>query len=114
MSEPQTKLPVPGLPKDFEAGESLPNPMLGRKEALSGEGKMQLKKFSGPRPGRFLLEPTFNWVVITATMWAATWLNHLLFYLVAIYFIGTRQNVLGLLIHEQTHYLCSRKNGVMP
>jgi fatty acid desaturase len=109
MSETQTAVPVPGLPEDFQAGEPLPNPMLGGKDALSPEGKKEIKTLSGPRPGRFLFELGLNWAVIGVTMWTATWINNLWFYLFVIYFIGTRQNILGLLIHEQTHYLCSRK-----
>ena len=100
---------VRDLPDGFEAGDPLPNPIRGGKYALSEDGKREVKLLSGPRPGRFLWELAFTWLSIGVAMVAATWINNVWFYLFAIYFIGTRQNILGLLIHEQTHYLCSRK-----
>lgn len=53
MSE--TTYTIPGLPAEFKAGEPLPNPMRGGREALTDEGKRELKRLSGPRPGRFFL-----------------------------------------------------------
>ncbi|MCZ6675346.1 MAG: fatty acid desaturase, partial [Verrucomicrobia bacterium] len=104
-----TSVPVPGLPDDFVEGKPLPNPMIGGRESLSAEAKKEIKQLSGPRPGRFLIELAINWATIAATMWAAAWVNNPWFYVGTILFIGTRQNILGLLIHDQTHYLCARK-----
>ena len=101
--------PVRNYSDGGEAGDPLPNPIRGGKYALSEDGKREVKLLSGPRPGRFLLELAVAWLSIAATFVAAAWINNFWFYLFAIYFIGTRQNILGLLIHEQTHYLCSRK-----
>ena len=104
-----TPISIPGLPADFEAGEPLPNPMKGGRKELTDEGKRELKRLSAPRPGRFLFELVLNWVIIIAAIWAAAWIDRVWVYILAIFFIGTRQNVLGLLIHDQTHYTCSRK-----
>lgn len=108
MSE--TTYTIPGLPAEFEAGEPLPNPMKGGREAMTDEGKRELKRLSGPRPGRFVLELALNWLIIIGTIWAVSYVDQIWLYVLAIFFIGTCQNVLGLLIHDQTHYMCSRKS----
>lgn len=54
-------------------------------------------------PGRFLTEAALAWGVIFAAIAAAEYLDHWAAALVAIFIVATRQNVLALLIHEQTH-----------
>ncbi|HBC56332.1 MAG TPA: hypothetical protein DCZ03_04130, partial [Gammaproteobacteria bacterium] len=98
---------IEGLPNDFVAGSPLPNSLLGGKDDLSLEGRKELKRLTGARPVPFLSTLAVTWLSIVATMAVAAWMDAIWFYLFAIIFIGTRQNILGLLIHEQTHYLCS-------
>ena len=96
-------------PDGFVAGTPLPKTLLGDRRSLSPESQKAIKDLSGPRPGKFLLTLAVTWASIFAAIWMAVWLDNIWFYLLTILFIGTRQNILGLLIHEQTHYLCSRK-----
>lgn len=98
-----------GRPDDFESGVPLPSPVSGGHSALSSEGKKKIKELSGPRPGVFLATLSVTWASIFGAMWLAAWANNTAVYIAVILFIGTRQNILALLIHEQTHYLCSRK-----
>ena len=72
---------------------------------LSSEAKAKIKSLSGPRPIRFLLTLTCTWITILIVVYLAIRCNNIFASLVAIYFVATRQNILALLIHEQTHYL---------
>lgn len=72
---------------------------------LSSEAKANIKSLSGPRPARFLLTLAYTWFTICAVVYSAIICDNIFVSLVAIYFVATRQNILALLIHEQTHYL---------
>ncbi len=72
---------------------------------LSPDAKARIKRLSGPKPARYLLELAMTWMVIAITAYVAVLCQNVFVSLVAIYIIATRQNLLALLIHEQTHYL---------
>lgn len=74
------------------------------RERLSPEAKKQIQSMSGARPVRFLIECLVAWAVIVGAILVATIAHNVLVSILCIFIVATRQNVLGLLIHEQTHY----------
>lgn len=72
---------------------------------LSPVAKAKIKSLSGPRPALFLFTLACTWLTICMTVYLAMVCDNLILSLAAIYFVATRQNILALLIHEQTHYL---------
>ncbi len=72
---------------------------------LSPAAKAKIKALSGPRPGRFLLAVATTWMTIGLAITAAILMQNIIMTLAAIYIVATRQNLLALLVHEQTHYL---------
>jgi len=63
----------------------------------------ELKAYKSRRPGRFLLEAAYCWAVVFAAIGAAVYLQNWIVTVLAIVVVATRQNVLALLVHEQTH-----------
>jgi fatty acid desaturase len=63
----------------------------------------KLKPLKSRRPGRFILEAVYCWLVIFGVIAAAVYIDHWLATVFAILVVATRQNVLALLVHEQTH-----------
>lgn len=61
--------------------------------------------FTGARPGRFLLEAAITWVLIVGSVATALIVDNVFVSALTVLFVATRQNILGLLIHEQTHKL---------
>lgn len=83
----------------------LPPALLGDKGSLSGEARREIQTLSGAQPKAFLLQAFRAWgVIFTITLLAihidAVWMT-----LLAVIFIATRQNILGLLVHDQVHFL---------
>lgn len=74
-------------------------------QRLSPAAKAEIKSLSGARPGAFALTVAMTWVTIAIAIGAAIYLDNIIATLIAIYLVATRQNILALLIHEQTHYL---------
>lgn len=60
---------------------------------------------SGARPGAFLRAAATTWLTIGLAIAAALHFHNIFVTVFAIYIVATRQNLLGLMIHEQTHYL---------
>lgn len=75
------------------------------KSALSPGARAEIAALSQRRPGPALLQAASAWLVIVAAVSLALWADHFLVSLLAIVVVATRQNVLGLLVHEQTHCL---------
>lgn len=72
---------------------------------LSPNAKAQIKALSGARPATFLFTAATTWATIALAIGAAIHFHNIFLSIFAIYIVATRQNLLGLLIHEQTHYL---------
>lgn len=54
----------------------------------------------------YFLKTLLNaWIVILGVIFLAVYLDNIVLSLFAIYIIASRQNILGLLIHEQAHFL---------
>src|SRR5205807_4269060 len=91
-----------------EAGAPLASPLrLGRAE-VPPEIKRKLQAFMRPAPGAFLLQWMLAGLTIGGAIYAAMWLHNWWATLLAIFVVATRQNLLALLMHEQTHRLASR------
>ena len=107
---------VKNLPKSriagIHVGKPLPPPLLGDKSTLSQKAKSEIVALIGHNPKQFLTQAFLAWGVITAAI-AVTLRAHMMLpvYLPAIFIIATRQNLLGLLVHEQAHYLGFRSKS---
>lgn len=73
--------------------------------ALSPSAKSKIKALSGPRPRQFVEVLVSTWTVIAAAIACAVYFDSFWVTVAAIAVVATRQNLLALLMHEQTHYL---------
>jgi len=96
----------------IKVGAPLPPPVLGDKSALSQKARSEIVALKGHDPRQFLKQAFLAWSVIGVAI-AVTLRAHMMLpvYLPAIFIIATRQNLLGLLVHEQSHYLGFRSRG---
>jgi fatty acid desaturase len=83
----------------------LPAALKGDKDALSASARDAIAALNGAQPGAFTRELAWAWIVIvSAIVWAeqidTAWATA-----IAIFVVATRQNVLGLLVHDQAHLL---------
>jgi hypothetical protein len=83
----------------------LPGALKGGKNALSKAARREIMNLSRCRPGMFLFHALLTWAVIFGSILLAVRADNLLVSLLAIFVIATRQNVLGLLVHDQAHCL---------
>lgn len=84
---------------------SLRPAVLSGADALSPAARRQIQALSGARPARFCAELVLTWVSIATFIAAGVYFDNLVVTLLCIFLIGTRQMVLGLLLHEQVHRL---------
>jgi fatty acid desaturase len=84
---------------------SSPFGVLGDRQSLSPAVRSEIMALAGPRPRPFLLTALYAWVVIIAVVWWAVEAQNVWVTLFAIVIVATRQNVLGLLVHDQAHCL---------
>jgi len=70
---------------------------------LSPRAKAEIKALSGARPGRFLATLATTWITIGLAVALACLARNMVVSALTIYLVATRQNILGLLIHDQTH-----------
>ena len=83
----------------------LPPALLGDQSNLSDHAKEQIRALVGARPIAFLAQAAGAWAVIIGAIALAVHIGQLWMTLLAIVLVGTRLNVLGLLVHEQVHFL---------
>lgn len=79
--------------------------VIGSPAALPADAQQQIRDLIGPRPYRFLGELASTWAVIAIAIAIAEFSNSWWATALAVIVIGTRQMVLGLLLHEQVHSL---------
>lgn len=79
--------------------------LFGDKTNLSRQAREEIQGFSGARPREFLIQAGGAWGVIIAVIALAIHIDNIWMMLLAILTIGTRFNILGLLVHEQAHSL---------
>jgi fatty acid desaturase len=83
----------------------LPPAVTGSRNDLSPEGRARVRALMGARPMAFLRELAFAWAVIIGAIAAAESIDSWWATVLAMLIVATRQNVLGLLVHEQAHHL---------
>lgn len=83
----------------------LPPAVLGDKSVLSEIARAEIRKYSGARPIPFTLQLMLAWLIIVGVISWAIWVGSIWATAVAIFIVATRQNILGLLVHEQAHML---------
>jgi fatty acid desaturase len=79
--------------------------LLGGPADLSKSARLEIAALSGARPARFFMELLANWIAIVLLIAIGIHYSNPFITLVCVCLIGTRQLVLGLLMHEQTHRL---------
>lgn len=79
--------------------------MLGDRQSLSPQARAEILALGGPRPRPFILTALYAWAVIIGVVWWAVEAQSAWIDLLAIVIVATRQNVLGLLVHDQAHCL---------
>ena len=83
----------------------LPASIKGDKTALSAEARAKVAVLNGANPVAFTFQLVWTWtVIIAAIVWAQS-VNSAWVTVIAIFLVATRQNLLGLLVHEQAHLL---------
>lgn len=81
----------------------LPVPIRIEKDALPTDLVNRVKALNGARPVAFTSTLVMAWVVICGSIGLAEWIDTWWAKLLAILIIATRMNILGLLVHDQTH-----------
>ena len=87
----------------YEIGEPLPTAVVGDPSNLNASDQKAIRSMSGSDPRNFLGTLILTWLLITLAITAGIYLDSWLANVAVIFFIATRQNVLGLLTHEQVH-----------
>jgi fatty acid desaturase len=108
VSMPDTKSVRHGKAVLYEIGTPLPSPLKVGRADVPQNLKLEIQQLMRPAPHAFLLQWVGAWLAIAACIFTAARLNSLWFSVAAIVIVATRQNLLALLMHEQTHWLCSR------
>lgn len=83
----------------------LPAALKGDKQSLSPAAREEILALNGARPVAFSTELVLAWAVIVAIIAWANWMGTAWASVIAILVVATRQNVLGLLVHDQAHLL---------
>lgn len=84
---------------------TLPPALTGDKTNLSEQARKEIQDLTGHKPYEFSMQALIAWVTIASTIALAIHINNIWVTLLAIAIIGTRLNILGLLVHEQAHQL---------
>ena len=88
--------------------EALPPIIKPADPALEAEIRAYVMGLVGARPLLFISQLIGAWCVVAVAITLAIWFESIWTSLLAIFLVGTRQNLLGLLVHEQVHRLGSR------
>ncbi len=89
----------------YEIGEALPIAVVGEPSDLSESDQKTIRSMIGSDTRNFMGTLALTWLLIILAITVAVHLNSMLANVAVICFIATRQNVLGLLTHEQVHSL---------
>lgn len=81
----------------------LPQAILQDKPKLSPQARDELQALNVKRPWRFLAEALVAWILIIGAIAVAVLADSILVSILVMAFVATRQNVLGLLVHDQAH-----------
>lgn len=83
----------------------LPPALRGDQSSLSEQAKEDIRALVGACPIAFLAQAVGAWAVIIGVIALAVHVGQLWVTLLAVVLVATRLNVLGLLVHEQVHFL---------
>jgi fatty acid desaturase len=72
----------------------------------------EIRRLSDVNGWRTTATIAFEWAVILTAGIAAVWSGHWAVYLLAMFVIGSRQQALGILVHDATHYLLYKNRTV--
>ena len=86
-----------------QVGDPLPVAVRGGPGTLEENEIKSILALNGADAAGFYSTIAFTWLTIAAVITGAVYLDHWLASIAAIFLIATRQNVLGLLTHEQVH-----------
>jgi fatty acid desaturase len=89
----------------MENRSASPFGLKGNRQSLPKAAIDEILRYGGPRPWIWLRTAAVTWAVIIASVWWAVQMQNFWATLLAIVIVATRQNVLGLLVHEQAHCL---------
>ena len=89
----------------------LKSAVLGDKKSLSPKARIEINSLAGRRPGKFMFQLIYAWLVIFIAIGCALWAQNVLVSIFAIFIIATRQQILFLLIHEQAHCLAFKSTN---
>ncbi|WP_216819967.1 fatty acid desaturase [Zoogloea sp. LCSB751] len=81
----------------------LPIPIRIEKDALPTDLVNRVKELNGAKPAPFTFALLTAWIVIFGSIGLAQWIDTWWATLLAIFIVATRMNILGLLVHDQTH-----------
>lgn len=79
--------------------------VLGNRQSLTPAARAEIIALGGPKPLPFLRTALMAWLVIIAVVWWAVTAHNIFVSVFAIIVVATRQNMLGLLVHDQAHCL---------
>ena len=96
---------MPTTVRIHQLGEPLPPALEVEPAHLSPKAQEEVKAMMRSDPAGFFSTLALAWISVAAAIALAVWAQHAAVSIAAILFIGTRQNILGLLIHEQSHRL---------
>jgi fatty acid desaturase len=89
----------------YIAREHLPSALLGGKSDLSPEALAEIASLERRDPWKFVWTLGTTWASILGAIALALYVDNLVLSIAAVIFVATRQNILGLLMHEQCHRL---------
>jgi len=90
---------------DLTSLSTSPWGLKGGRESLSKDAIAEILTYNGPRPKIWLGTAAVSWAIIILSIWWAEQIHSIWATMLAVLIVATRQNVLGLLIHEQAHCL---------
>ena len=73
--------------------------------SVPNQVRMEVLKLSGPKARPFIIQLVMAWAVIATAIFSATYFKSWWVSILAILAVSSRQNILGLLVHEQAHKL---------
>ncbi len=77
--------------------------LMNGKAGLSDKAREEIGSLKHRRPFAFIYQVIMAWLVIVAVVWWAVIAESLWISILAIFVVATRQNILGLLVHDQAH-----------
>lgn len=103
MASAQQTAPLPAIVNT--PGQPLPAAVVGDRTDVPPALRQELKHLMGAQPVRFLFTLALTWTIIFAAITLAALCRNVWVSILVVLFIGTRQNVLAVLLHEQVHRL---------